>query len=42
MKAVLKEGLLPGITVLASKGTRLSQKWLASDLEVSGQRYLGT
>ena len=31
--------LLPGITRLACKATRLSQKWLASDLEVRTHVY---
>ena len=32
--AVLKEDLLPEVSRLASRATRLTQKWLASDLEV--------
>jgi hypothetical protein len=36
VQAVWKEGLLPDITRLASRATRLRQKWLASDLEVCG------
>lgn len=34
MKFVLQAGLLPGVVKLASRATRFSQKWLASDLEV--------
>lgn len=34
MKEFLREGLLVDVSQLASKATRLTQKWLASDLEV--------
>ena len=36
VEAVLKEKLLPEVGRLACKATRLTQKWLASDLEVCG------
>ena len=34
MKEFLREGLLVDVSQLASKATRLTQKWLASDVEV--------